>query len=281
MSRIRLPRFTDRLALGTRGLSVSPFCVGIVTQPATVLAAFDAGINFFFVTADMHWPLYEPLRRGLAQLFARGNGIREQVVVAGVSYATQPEFCSMPYQELIANVPKLQDIDVLCAGGAYGHEIASRLEVYQHHLEHSFAGARAIAVSFHDRGAVSDLANGGAVDLCLVRYNAAHPKARSDLFPHIRSRRARVYNFKNVVGHVASDRCTSLGLALDAWRPEVTDHYRFVLSEPELDGLLCAPSTPEQIESLGRALEEGPLEADERQYLVQLYKLAHGAARLG
>src|SRR5262249_5979393 len=102
--RTALPRLTDRLPLGSAGLRVSPVCLGIVGEPATVPAAFDAGVNFFFVTADMHWPLYESARRGLADLLARVRGVREQVVVAGVCYPTQPEFCSMPFQELVAAV---------------------------------------------------------------------------------------------------------------------------------------------------------------------------------
>src|SRR5262245_12778537 len=100
--RTALARFNDRLTLGHQGLRVSPFCLGLTCDAATVPAAFDAGVNFFFLTADMHWPLYEPTRRGLADLLARGGGIRDQVVVAAVSYPTQPEFASMPFHELVA-----------------------------------------------------------------------------------------------------------------------------------------------------------------------------------
>ena len=58
----------------------------------------DHVFNFFFLSADMHWSLYEPLRRGLAALLARGGGIRDDIVVAGVSYVGQPEFCVAPSQ---------------------------------------------------------------------------------------------------------------------------------------------------------------------------------------
>ena len=80
--RTQLPRFSDRLALGKRGLAVSPFCLGLVEDPATISAAFDAGINFFFLTADMHWPLYEASRRGLRSS-ARDQCNPGPVVVAG------------------------------------------------------------------------------------------------------------------------------------------------------------------------------------------------------
>ena len=73
--RTSLPRFRDRLVLRD-GLRVSPFCLGIATRPEYVVAAYDAGINFFFVTADMHWPLYRGVREGLALLLSRRGGIR-------------------------------------------------------------------------------------------------------------------------------------------------------------------------------------------------------------
>src|SRR5262245_34055395 len=99
-ARSAFPKLTDRLALGRKGLRVSPICLGLAYDAATVSAAFDAGVNFFFLTADMHWPLYEHTRRGVADLLSRGGGIRDQIVVAGACYPTQPEFCTMPFQEL-------------------------------------------------------------------------------------------------------------------------------------------------------------------------------------
>src|SRR5262249_26053031 len=80
--RAALPRLTDRLRLGGTQLEVSPFCLGRVDQPDTIAAAFDAGINFFFVSADMHWPLYEASRVGLGALLARGGAVRDRIVVA-------------------------------------------------------------------------------------------------------------------------------------------------------------------------------------------------------
>src|SRR5690349_23526662 len=106
--RTTLPRLTDRLTLGTSDLQVSPFCLGMVTDENTVSAAFDAGINFFFVTGDLHWPYYESLRRGLEKLFARDSNIRNQVVVAVASYVTQRDFCGVVLEEVIEAVAGLE-----------------------------------------------------------------------------------------------------------------------------------------------------------------------------
>src|SRR5262245_1480387 len=137
------PRLSDRLPLGPVGLRVSPFCLGMVVERATVPAAFDAGVNFFFVTADMHWPLYENTRRGLVDLLARRSSIRDDMVVAGVCYPTQPEFCSAPFQELVESVPGLKGLDLLVAGGVYGGEFRARRAVFEEHRQSGFLGNRA------------------------------------------------------------------------------------------------------------------------------------------
>src|SRR6185436_586633 len=80
-TRAELPKLTDRLPLGGSGLEVSPCSLGLTGDPATVPAAFEAGINFFFLTADMHWPIYEPTRRGLKLLLEGRPGVRDAIVV--------------------------------------------------------------------------------------------------------------------------------------------------------------------------------------------------------
>ena len=278
MNRVTLPRLGDRLTLGSSGLQVSPFCVGMVGQPDTVLAAYDAGINFFFLTADMHWPLHEATRRGLGLLLARGGDIRDRIVVATTSYVTQPEFCFMPHREVLDAMPGLDRIDVLVAGGAYAPEIDRRAEIYAEHRVQSFAGARAIGASFHDRAAAAHHACAGIFDICFVRYNAAHPGAETDLFPHVGKRSARLFNFKNLMGHVSPRRCAELGLGEDLWRPDITDGYRFALTPPQMDGLLIAPAVPAHVDALVHALGKGPLQDEEREFMRSLSLLDQGLA---
>jgi hypothetical protein len=279
--RASLPRPTDRLPLGRSGLTVSPFCLGQVRDPATVFAAFDAGINFFFVTADMHWPLYEELRRGLAQLVARRRGIRDEIVVAAVTYATQPEFCWFPFSEVVAAIPGVKRLDVTVAGGAYGYELHRRLPQYRAHVRSKHVGARALGVSFHDRKAARDVLKASTVDIAFVRYNAGHPGAQKDVFPHLPLRpRTLVYGFLSTDGFVAPRRMRQLGLTEDFWRPAITDCYRFALTPPQVNGVLCSLSTPREVDALCRALERGPLDAEEERYLVDLASLDQGRAVL-
>jgi predicted aldo/keto reductase-like oxidoreductase len=264
---------TDRLAVGP--LQVSPICIGRVADDRVIDAALEAGINFFFISADMHWPLYQNSRRGMDRFLLRRQH-RDEVVVAGVSYVTQPEFCDLPFAELLEAQPRLGRLDLLIAGGAYGHEIQRRLTLYRKHRQQARHGARAIGASFHDRIACADCIDRGDVDVAFTRYNAAHPNARTDLFPRSSCGRVPLFTFKSTGGWVTPERVAALGLSGDFWIPTITDHYRFALSRPEVSGLLVHLGTPAHVHELADALDAGPLTADEEEHLIYLAGLDAG-----
>jgi hypothetical protein len=280
-----LPRLTDRLPVGA-GLEVSPFCLGITPDPTTVAAAFEAGINFFFISADMHWPLYEQTRRGLRQLLRDKPAARDQIVVALVAYVAQPEFLWAPFSEVLAEIPEMRQVDVTVAGGCYGHELGLRSPIFEEHRAKKYLGVRAIGASFHDRAAAVAEIERGSFDIAFVRYNPPHPKARTEVFERVAarggepSRRTLIYNFKSTLGFLAESAYARLGIADDFWRPHVTDYYRFALTEPALDGILCSLPTPAAVGELSDALARGPLDDDDRQYLLDLGQLARGKAHL-
>jgi hypothetical protein len=266
--RTRLPALPDRLSLGASGLAVSPFCLGVVKDPRTVGAAFDAGINFFFITVDLHWPIYDGLRRGLADLLARGRSIRDQIVVAACSYVAQPEFLRAPFHELIDAVAGLERIDVLVAGGAYGHELGRRWPVYVEHRRDAFLGARAIGASFHDRQAAVGLVAREELDVAYLRYNPCHPGANHDVFPYLSGdRQSLLYTFKNAEFQIRPEHAARLGLDDSYWIPTVPDLYRFGLAHAQVDGCLVALTEVEHVAALADALAEGPLSADEEHHL--------------
>jgi len=268
----RARALTDRLSLGS-GLRVSPFCLGLVSSPEIVVAAFDAGLNFFFVSADMHWPLYEPVREGIRRLLARGKAVRDELVVAAVSYVTQPEFCYAPFEEVLDELPGLGHLDVGVIGGSYASDFMTRLAQY----ERRPAGMRSIGASFHQREAAATAVAHELVDIAFVRYNAAHAGAELDLFPRVPAeRRVKLFNFKSVSGYVPPARLDELGLPAGKWRPEPQDHYRFALRRPELDGVLCALDAVPQISALSDLLAGPPLTEDEAEYLKTLSALDAG-----
>lgn len=276
-----LPKLTDRLPLGAAGLGVSPFCLGAVRDRNVVPLAFDAGINFFFVSVDLHWPVYEELRQGLALLLQRGPHVRDQIVVAGVSYVQQRAFVGVSYHELLVAVPALRRLDLLVAGAAYAHEFAARRERCLASPYTQGLGARAFGASFHERSAAVTAINQSLVDVAFIRYNPAHPGSVNDLFPRLLpGPRPLLYNFRSVLEPVSRERWRELGLDEDHWIPEPPDYYRFALSRPEMSGILGSLNSPGELDALAAALDQGPLQAEEEDYLVSLAALAAGRARL-
>jgi aryl-alcohol dehydrogenase-like predicted oxidoreductase len=54
---------------------------------------------------------------------------------------------------------------------------------------------RATSISCHDRKFAGELAARGAVDAVMIRYNAAHPGAEQDIFPHVAGSRTGVVTY--------------------------------------------------------------------------------------
>jgi hypothetical protein len=263
---------TDRLPLARSGLEVSPICLGLVSSPEVVSAAFEAGVNFFFVTADMHWPLYEPLRRGLRALLQNNPGARDRIVVAAVSYVTQPEFCYMPFLEVLEAAPELGRIDLGIIGGSYPADFFVRLARYERTRP---AGMRGFGATFHHRESAITAIEHDLLDIAFIRYNAGHA------FPYLKSRRTtRLFNFKSTTGYVPPERLGALGVGRDHWHPEPTDHYRFALRRPEIDGVLCGLERVEQVAALAEALAREPLSEHEADYLKTLALLDAGAVEI-
>lgn len=277
--RARLPKATDRYPLGSTGLAVSPICLGM-TSAETVQAAFSSGINFFFLSNDLHWSLYMPLMRGISELLASGVR-REEIVVAGVSYLSEPLFQYLQFNELLDAVPRLGHLDLLIAGAAEDANFTPRYKSLQRARAQKLWGCTAIGASFHDRATARMAICSDLLDLAYVRYNPAHAGGEEDLFPYLKPERVGLtYNFKSTLGYVPEPVFRKLNLGTEYKLPTVTDGYRFALSRPEIDGILVSPQDPAQLTQLLSALDRGPLPASKIQYMKDLYLLASGQATL-
>jgi hypothetical protein len=276
-TRQTLPKAADRIALGKSGLRVSPLCLGMTVSPETVLAAYESGVNFFFVTGDLHWPLYDGIRKGLARLLEGNPSRRDEIVVGVVSYLDNPLFSALQFHEVIAEVPGLERVDLLIAGAVSSEQsFYPRVDAMAHARAAGRLGARAIGASFHQRSLALVSEQYDLLDIHFIRYNSAHPGARRDLFPYFRPNRASpVFNFKSTMSQVTREMFDALNLPQNYWIPSVCDYYRFVLTRPEMDGILCSPMTPGEVRELAQALEKGPLSREEEEYMIWLSSLVH------
>jgi aryl-alcohol dehydrogenase-like predicted oxidoreductase len=131
---------------------------------------------------------------------------------------------------------------------------------------------RAIGTAIHDRKRAARLAAEGPLDFFMLRYNAAHPGAEADVFPHLAARRPVI------VAYTA----TSWGKLLRRRRrfdgPAATagDCYRFCLTSPHVDVVLTAPKDARQHRDNLEAIERGPLSAEEEARMRALGRAVHG-----
>jgi hypothetical protein len=275
--RLTLPRLGDRLRLGGSDLQVSPFCLGMTESPETVIAAYESGLNFFFLSSDLHWPLYEPTRRGLAKLVEGNASRRRELVVAVVSYLEEPLFRVLQVHEVIDAIPGLGYVDVLIAGAVCDdRSMLTRLHPLLEARQRRHFGACAIGATFHQRSCALAAVNHELFDIVFSRYNASHPMALVDFFPGIRhGRRTVVFNFKSAMPRLTREILTRRWGSSYHWLPEPADHYRFALTRSELDGILCSPSSPAEVQRLASALEEGPLTPEQEEHMIALAGLAY------
>lgn len=131
---------------------------------------------------------------------------------------------------------------------------------------------RSIGVSIHDRPRAGRLAEDSPLDLFMIRYNAAHPGAERDIFPHLEKRKP------SVVAYTAT-AWRKLLKAPKGWTGQTMsagDCYRFCLSNPNVDVVLTGPASQAQLEESLGALEKGPLSTDELTWMREYGRLAHG-----
>ncbi len=131
---------------------------------------------------------------------------------------------------------------------------------------------RAIGVSIHDRERAGKLASDSPLDHLMIRYNAAHPGAERDIFPHLERRKPMI------VAYTATSWRKLLARPR-AWEgPVMTagDCYRFCLSSPHVDVTLTAPASAAELEENLAALAKGPLDADEAVWMRKFGHAVHG-----
>lgn len=273
--RARLPRLADRISVGP--LSVSPFCLGMVADWRMVPAAFRRGVNFFFVSSDLHWPRYEPLRRGLSALARQSPSAAAEVVVAMVSYVPYDDFVATSLAEgLQALGPELGEAALLVAGAVTGEDYDRRLATTRRLLGRAHLGARAVGMSFHDHeAALGACQSEGALDVVFSRYNALRPSARTRLLDHLPPASGpRRFCFKTT-GSVTPG-LSRLPTPARILPGSHVDAYRFALSHPAVDGLLLSPQSELELDELEAGLEAGPLSAEEQDLLTATVRKAHG-----
>lgn len=136
---------------------------------------------------------------------------------------------------------------------------------------------RAVGVSIHDRVFAGELAKRGTLNALMIRYNAAHRGAERDIFPHLAAHDPGLISYTATRwGYLLRRPC---GWPRERPVPTARQCYRFVLSNPQVDVCLNAPSNLRHLQENLQALEDGPLDSGEMDFLRDFGDVVHYGKR--
>jgi aryl-alcohol dehydrogenase-like predicted oxidoreductase len=257
--------FGASTTLGASGLEVGRMGIG---ADAGICAsalewAFERGVNYFYWGSRRRPGMKQAIKR-----LARSR--REQMVIALQTY----DYTGLALRRTFLRGLRELEIDyadVMILGmrnGPVPRRILDRVLGLQEE-----GLARHLCVSAHERSAYRRHLESKLFSLIMVRYNAAHRGAKRDVFPLLgQDRRPGVICFNSTRwGHLFDPRWMPAGTE----PPRPTDLYRYALSNPDIDMVLTAPATMEQLEENLKTLEMGPISEGERTRLERIGDHVH------
>lgn len=134
---------------------------------------------------------------------------------------------------------------------------------------------RGVGTSIHDRERAGRLAADSILDAFMLRYNAKHPGAETDVFPHLVKRDPIVISYTATSWRQLLKPLKGIqmppwpGADLGATMPPLTAAmcYRFVLNSPHVHATWTAPATRQELDENLAAVEAGPLSPQEEAWV--------------
>lgn len=256
------------IQLGKTSLEVVPLGIaasyGITGKD--VERAFERGVNLLYWGSARTKGFGEALKH-------IGARSREKMVLVTQSYARSPASIEKSLDKALRQLA-LDHTDILLLGW---WNLPPRDEILDAAADIvRRKKARAVMLSCHHRPTFPVLARDARVDLLMMRYNAAHPGAERDVFPHLPERRP------GIIAYTA----TSWGQLLKPAyipagerAPTGADCYRFALSSPYIDACYTGPKNADELDQALRALDLGPMTAEELEWMKRVGRTVHEKAK--
>lgn len=264
--------FPERVTLGRSGLVVGPLGVagGYGVDAAAIRKAVDRGCSYLY-----HGSRRAPgMRSAIRELTAAGR--RDELVVVLQSYARWPWLLERGITRELSALG-LDHADVLLLGW---HNDTPSDRILERVVRLQGEGLfRHLAVSGHRRAAFVDFAEDPRYSILHIRYNAAHPGAEQDVFPHLlrEGRPGTVAYTATRWGSLLSAKRMPPGEAPLRGR----DAYRFVLTNPDFNVCMAGPKNAAELEEALAALDDGPLSADEMAQVRRIGEHVRAHAWMG
>jgi aryl-alcohol dehydrogenase-like predicted oxidoreductase len=258
-------RTFQRTRLGRTGREVARLglAASFGVPTAAVEKAIDAGVNYLYWGSMRKDAFGQALRNQRAR--------RDEFVVLLQSYS---RFAGLIPWSVERGLRELgyDHADVLLLGMWNKMPPARIVDACRKLKERGLV--RHLAFSTHNRPLIPRVSADPDFDLFHVRYNAVHTGAERDIFPHLAAE-----NRPGIVSFTATDWKRLLGhrrIPKGERVPTAGDCYRFVLSNPEVDLVLCGPATAAQMDHALEAFHKGPLDADEMAWMRRVGKAIYG-----
>jgi len=248
-----------RLQVGRLGMAA-----GYGVPTAAVERAFERGVNYLYWGSVRRGPFGQALRNLKPQ--------RDRMVLVLQSYSRLAALMAPSVERALGKL-NFEHADVLLLG-LWNHQPPIRiLDAAAKLRERGLV--RHIAISTHHRPLVADLDADPGFGIVHVRYNAVHKGAEGEVFQPLQA----AGNRPGIVAFTA----TSWRQLLNAKKippgekvPTATDCYRFVLSNPAVDVCMTGPSNAAQADDALRAIELGPMSAEELSWMRRVGDFIHG-----
>lgn len=236
-------------------------------QTDDVRHAARRGVNFWLWT-----PRFKTATPALAEVIPKDREGHVVAVLASVAYTAGMVRRTAEKSLRLLNVDYLDFLLLPWLGKASFFTKAIARELVKLKEE---GKVRLIGTSIHDRVRAGKLVDNSIFDAFMIRYNAKHPGAERDVFPHLKTRDPILWSYTATSWGQLLKPID--GLEMPPWPggdpsrpvPPMTAQmcYRFALSSPHVALTLTGPGNREQLDENLAALEQGPLSGEEEAWI--------------
>jgi aryl-alcohol dehydrogenase-like predicted oxidoreductase len=246
--------------LGATGLRAAPLGLAGsygIDADGTERALHELGVDYFFATSTRSGGLTEGVRR-----LVRAGHRERMVIAAGASipfgWSVRRELAS------IRRALGVDVIDVFHLFWVQAHwYVTGKTWPAMRRLKEE-GKARALAVSIHDRRLARRLVDELALDVLMIRYNAAHRGAEGEIFATLPPARPGLVAYTATRWGKLLEPCKGLG-PMSA--PEC---YRFALGHPAVDVVLTGARTWDELHANAAGVLAGPLAPERLEEVILL-----------
>ena len=267
-----MSEFLERREIGRTGLQSSRLGIGSTFNASqhVIEDAFHRGINYLY-WGTVRQPAFAQAMVNLAKYH------RDDMILTIQSYSRDASTIEGEVEEAL-RAAGVDRFDFLLLGNRSAVPTDAFVEVFERLRDRGIV--RFMSLSSHNRPMLPQLLELYAGDespyeLLMLRYNGVHRGAENDVFPFVPESGPRPTIMTYTAtrwGHLVDPSKMPDGEAPVSAR----DCYRYSLSHPAVDMVLCGPANAEQMNEAIAAMERGPLEPDERERIERIGAYLYG-----